>query len=236
MVDLVYPLGSGSRHQDAELKFSLLSARRYLRNLGTIFVIGSHPRFEASTVSFVHIPAEDPTQDSQQNTRAKLKAICRDDRVSEKFLLLNDDFFLLREFEAENFPYYTDGSLAEQIKKRSVGPDGVYLSSMRATDRLLQSRGQTTFNFELHCPFLYERSKLGTLLDTLDVPECGYLLRSLYGNTFEVERTLHEDCKLHPYLNFNQITGWTAALDFFSTSERSMNPDMEKFLAWRFSE
>jgi len=56
MIDVVYPLGSGSAWDNNELRYSLRSLENNLLDLGRVFVVGQRPPW---LVEAVHIPMED---------------------------------------------------------------------------------------------------------------------------------------------------------------------------------
>src|SRR5690349_20419873 len=114
-IDVVYPLGKGSRWKNNEIKYSLRSVEKHLQNYGKVFVIGEKPNFLANVN---HIPAEDKHPIPDSNIFEKLKTACETKEISDTFLFFNDDHYLLEDFDAEKFPYFYHGTMAEYIKKR----------------------------------------------------------------------------------------------------------------------
>lgn len=102
-MDIVYILGNGSISNNDELRYSMRSLERYCLDLGNIFVVGEQPEFISDDN---HIIAEDKFKKPWQNALHKIRTACADERVSEEFLLMNDDFFAFGEFAASELPFY----------------------------------------------------------------------------------------------------------------------------------
>lgn len=104
-VDIVIPLGVGSLWQDNELRFCLRSISKYLTDYGQIFIIGDCPDF---IQNIIHIPATDSIfrKDKDRNIFNKLMIACEQNEISESFLFMNDDHYLLSDLVASEIPYY----------------------------------------------------------------------------------------------------------------------------------
>jgi hypothetical protein len=89
-MDIVY-IYRHSRDDGRELRYSL----RSLSNVphGKVFIIGDKPKW---TKGIVHVPASDPHGLKALNALHKITVACRDPRVSEDFVLMNDDFYVLK--------------------------------------------------------------------------------------------------------------------------------------------
>ncbi|MFA5815861.1 MAG: hypothetical protein WC865_09615 [Bacteroidales bacterium] len=102
-IDIVYVLGTGSSWSDNEIRFSLRSVFKNLTNIGQIFIVGERPD---GLKGFLHIdhPDEFPSTNADGNIIRKVLQACKDPRVSEKFLIINDDHIIMKPMRAEKIP------------------------------------------------------------------------------------------------------------------------------------
>lgn len=212
--DIVYILGSGSRWDDNEIRYSL----RSLRNLphGKVFVIGNCPDW---LVNVEHIPAEDIYGDQKQKNALYKIGLALDSDVSESFVLMNDDFYILRPVEC--IPTAYRRTLEEALADPTA--QGQYRDAIINT----HERFPQGLDYSLHTPFVYNKLKLRETIQT-----CGekpVLLRTVYGNQHRIGGERMEDVKLHTRrdFTFSKIVGFGT---FLSTSEESTRDPL--FRAW----
>jgi len=181
-IDLVYILGKGSRWADNEIRFSLRSVERYF-NYRHIFIIGEKPEWMTGVI---HIKADDPFPNKLMNARKKYKIACMDKRISENFVLMNDDFFFLKQIDVvEN---YSRGMMRDMIEKHP-SKSGYYYKSLIDTKNKLFSLGfEDPIDFEIHAPMVFNKEKLLTVMGMLEENSSrAFSLRSCYGNMMHLE-------------------------------------------------
>ena len=178
MIDVVYPLGDGSRWGNNELRFSLRSLQRHLRDLGRVFVVGRRP---AWLVEAVHIPMEDVHRHNKDaNLIDKVLAACWAG-VSERFLRLSDDQCLLRPVAARDLKAYHLGPLDE--KRGGFWGFGKWKRRLRRTYGLLLHEGLPTLHYDSHIPMLYQRERFVQVMSRWPYREgLGYCINTLYFN------------------------------------------------------
>ncbi len=98
-IDVVYVIGNGSSHSNDELRFSLRSIEKYFKDLRNVFIVGSKPDFiDESKVIF--IPTDDICEgdlaNKDRNHWHNMEIVCKDPRLSEKFLFAADDFLITK--------------------------------------------------------------------------------------------------------------------------------------------
>lgn len=110
---IVIPLSRADRWNHIELKYTLRGIEKHLSGYGDIFIIGAYPDWMKGGV---HIPATDNEMvyDKQRNIFRKIMVACGDERVTERFLFMNDEHYLLKNYTAADFPYYYEGELHSQ--------------------------------------------------------------------------------------------------------------------------
>lgn len=189
-MDVCYTLGKGSKLKDFELRMSIRSVEKYLGNVGKVWIIGEIPEFIQNVN---HIPAHDLYPVPDRNIMTKLTIACNQIELTESFLFMNDDHFLLDYFDADNFPYFYDGDLQTYCKKR--GMDGY---GRRAANSLktLQTIDLPTKYFDIHTPITYNKELFQKHVSSLDWTKEGYIIKSLYGNAIKTEGVQMKDNKI----------------------------------------
>jgi hypothetical protein len=152
-VDIVIPLGKGSKHNNIELRYCLRGIERHLKNYGNIYLVGEKPDFLQNVV---HIPAFDPYPVPDYNIAAKVYYALQlvQYGVSIDFLFFNDDHYLQANFDAAAFPYFYEGSCEDYVKTKG---DSGYGRRVKQTLQYLKSAELPTKYFDVHTPILYNR-------------------------------------------------------------------------------
>lgn len=199
MISVVYALGKGSRLKDFEIKMSLRSVEKNLSNVKDVWVVGECPIW----LKVNHIPATDPFEIPDRNILSKIMKAVECPEVTDEFLFANDDHFLLKPFDAELFPYYYSMDMEAYLKSR--GTDN-YRRRVRNSYEFLKAKGLPTKYFDSHTPILYNKSKFKHIMSELDWSKSpGFVLKSVYANSLNIEGTQQEDYKgnLIPTQNVN---------------------------------
>lgn len=177
MSDVLYILGRGSKHDDLELRLSLRCLEKNAIGVDRVFIVGNCPEWVQNVV---HIPSED-TYTAENNAFQKILKACRSD-ITTHFLLMNDDFFMLKSFVVSQYPYFTRGAL------RYRKEDNPYNRSINKTRELLEKFAYILpANFEVHCPIIINKRKfllLENIAEEFKKESTGVLCRSLYANLF----------------------------------------------------
>jgi hypothetical protein len=183
MSSVVYPLGNGSVLKNFELRMSLRSIEKYLANYSDVWIIGDKPDWLQNVN---HIPCIDHTErPSDYNIMRKITKACEHPDVSESFLMMNDDHFLLDHFDINNFPNYYFSTLEDQVKKRGMD---TYGKRMNNSYQHLKSKGLPTKHFDIHTPIVYNKELFLKNVTALDwnIPNA-YVIKSLYANALQIE-------------------------------------------------
>lgn len=166
-MDIVYILGKGSCWGDNEIRFSLRSVEKNVLDVGNVFIVGECPDW---LKNITHIPAEDFSSRKWRNAFHKIGVACRDSRVSEDFLLMNDDFFIMQNVRILDYPFYHSGKLP---------------SFRLAPFRGVSFKRKDFLNYGVHRPFRYNKAKFlaieKIINKALDCP-----VRSFYGNYYNI--------------------------------------------------
>lgn len=216
--DIVIPLGKGSKERNMELKFCLRSIEKYLKKYGGVFVIGEKPPFLNDKIT--HIPFDEDPRNRYRDRNIMLKMLeaCKDSRVSDDFLMVHDDHFLLADYEAGAFPYYHLGPMNEG--------QGQYGETKQNTKSLLcREIHDTINNFDCHCPIVFNKHKFKYTLPHVgwDRPY-GYCLKTLYCVMNGIAGEYTTDIKIRMPLKVDGIKEQIAGRKWFSIGDRCFEP------------
>jgi hypothetical protein len=192
--DIVYILANASKWQNSELKYSLRSMEKNMdMPIGRIFIVGYLPKF-VETREVDHIDVQDNYTNKLRNAARKIKGACNDRRVSENFILMNDDFFIMK--KVSEIKYWSKGSLKGSMTRHRT-KKGYYYTAIKQTKELLESQGiENPTDYEIHAPIIIEKKKFLKIDKKLNLEEKGLLFRSIYGNLTGAKRDVVPDIKI----------------------------------------
>jgi hypothetical protein len=122
-MDLVYICRDG---ENEELRYSIRSAVNNLPH-DKIWVVGGKPDWY--TGNYIEV---NQGRAKYTNARNSLKAICDSEEISESFILMNDDFYIIN--KVESVPYMYAGTLDDKIKQREdIFNGNTYTTLLRKT-------------------------------------------------------------------------------------------------------
>lgn len=224
-VDVIYALGKGSIHQNIELKYSLRSLEMHARNIGNVFLIGEKPKF--LNYEFVqHIHVRDNNL-PERNIKNKIIAACELPQLSERFLFVNDDHFLLKEIDAANYPYYFKKNMSLlqgwQVRPRT----DEYAQSLKNTHDVLSERGLPGKHFDIHYPIVYNKYLFPQIIQSYNWSR-KYVSKSLYSNSLNIEGIEATDLKLNRAYPLATMMNMIADREIFSIGDYAFGIDLHR--------
>lgn len=190
-MDVVYVVGPGE--QNEELRFSLRSLAANLVH-DRVWIAGHAPSWVSREVGRIRTRQ---AGSKYRNSSGNLEAACSHREVSETFVYLNDDFFVLE--PTETVPVLHRGPLAALRKRRLPGRPGAasYASGREETAALLERLGfREPLAYEpLHTPLPVRRDAMAEALD-VGRPLRVLHYRTLYGNLAAIGGELGENVKI----------------------------------------
>lgn len=230
MIDLVIPLGKGSKWANNELRYCLRSIEKYLTDYGRLFIVGEFPDFLNSEA--IHIPQPFVHGNPARNIAMNILEACRDERLSERFAYLNDDYFFTQPIDISTYPVYYKEDLQQTYKKNQTE----YRKHVRATIVELERLGLPTINYDTHYPCIFEKGKMKALIETSNFDRSfGLVLKSLYFNTYPPEQAeKRTDCKQHQAM---KESGWqqlAAQTEMFSIADTAIDQAFKNFMAAQY--
>lgn len=195
----MYILGTGSTHDNQELRWAMRSIEKYGKNIDRVFVVGADPGWLSDQA--IYIPCEDKFDYKHKNMLYKIQYIAENTDISDTFLTSSDDIFVLKPFDADTWPLYFCGMLPE-IEPNVINPKA-YIRQLWLTRRYLSQHKLPTYRFAQHC--LHKMSKQ-TILNNRSIimdaykeefgvePNC--LINNLMIKQGQWEKKAHIDNKL----------------------------------------
>lgn len=220
-MDYVYICRDG---ENEELRYSIRSVETNFPK-GRVWVVGGKPSWYIGN----YIPVENAST-KQLNAIKNLFTITESEDISENFVLMNDDFFIIN--PVSDIKTYHGGNLMDKIKlRREITPTSKYPDLLLKAYRALQRRGIVDIlDYELHVPMPMTKAGLREAL------EMGTQWRSTYGNLYGVGGELAEDVKVYGSGDLLEVTYDIDFLksDYVSTDDGSFLRVYNKILKDRF--
>lgn len=217
LTDIVIPLNNRSTQRNLELRYCLRSVEKHLSGIGNIFIIGYCPDWIQNVI---HIPYEEDSRNRfrDRNIMNKMLTACKDERVSDDFMMVHDDHFLLADYEAGKFPYYHMGYMAPG--------EGQYGHTKANTISLFcHDAYEVINNYDAHCPILFNKEKFLKVTKTDWSIWYGYCLKTLYCIFNGVNGVKMEDLKIRMPLQVDMINKLIASRSWFSIGDRCWAPN-----------
>jgi hypothetical protein len=221
-MDLVYICKDG---ENEELRYSIRSVVKNLPH-NKIWVVGGKPSWYTGN----YIPISQALG-KYHNARNNLRAICKEEGISESFILMNDDFYVINKIDS--VPYMYSGTLDDKIKQREdIFSGNSYTTLLKKTLIFLSRKvSKEVLDYELHVPMVMEKKKLEKIIAFPG------LWRSMYGNIFEVGGVRIRDVKVYEkesrFYN-NSYNMDNLEYDYLSSNDDSFNKIKEQLLSKMF--
>ena len=202
-MDIVYSLKNAS--SNPELTYSLRSLINVKHD--RVFLVGGCPS-NINKKEVIHIPTVQ-SKIKWQNSTNNFKLACMDSRLSNDFILMNDDFFILKPIDPLTDLNLHRGTIKKvytyyvELMKR----EGQWTRGMRETSTILKMHGiENPLSYELHIPMLVNKMKYLKLFEIVGKDITPYIQpRSLYGNLYYKNSSYIDDVKLLTGKPFDEL-------------------------------
>jgi len=231
-ISVIIPVRDNSKNNNKDLVYALRSIEMNLKGIGDIFIVGKKI-IGLRGLKYISCSDEPTGKKKEKNIYQKILAAISHLEVTEDFCFLNDDHYLLQEFDVNSLPFYHKGSLEDTMAKNL----GDYRKSVNHTRKYLLSKDKPTTDFDTHFPILYNKNDFCTFVCNKELnwdQPFGYVIKSLYANLKGIEGEFGGDCKVQKSMSYDEIVAKIGDKKFFSTSDRCMNADMMKFLEEKY--
>jgi hypothetical protein len=206
--DVVYVVRPGDDNE--ELRYSL----RSLANLPhrRVYIAGYAPQWCANVFPIL---TDQKNKPDQENSNANLKAALQDPELSDDFVFMNDDFYVME--PVEDIPALHQGLLDARITAYRAGGRMHQAYSLMVTRRALQqvpSAPDELLSYELHMPMLMNKRRALLMFKLWRANLQGLRPRTLYGNLYHISGKETQDAK-----------GRTESQEHFISSVRNVRDD-----------
>lgn len=224
-MDVLYTLGKGSLFNNLEIEYSVRLLKKFVK-FDRLFVVGERPN-----VDCLFIPFRDQLPSPANNVFLKIVKVCEETDISEEFLYMMDDVFVLQSFDTDSFPIYHSGELTEKT------PINSYMGQLQETRRFLLSFNKPILHYGVHCPIVYNKSKIKAI-DTFywkyvngQSSKFGLNPRILYGNWFDhPNKEFIKDCKLIQDISKREIDDMMKDKKWFSVGSRTFGANIRNYM------
>jgi hypothetical protein len=206
-MDIVYPLKNMTEDDYVELRYSL----RSLKNIehDRVIIVGGKPDW---VKNIIHIDEYDVH--SLKGSNSLRKILTTFSIVSDDFIYMNDDFFMLK---PQKVKYFHQGNFRENVEhKAPLLNYSRYWQGMHRTAILFDE----PLDYEVHYPFVFNKNKFLEMLKKYDMTKA-YALRSLYGNEYKVGGEYVKDNKVYNLDDFRNAF----KTDYFVSSSDQLPVD-----------
>lgn len=190
-IDVVYPV-KATPDENVELRYSL----RSLENMPhrNVHIFSDYIPWLSKKVKW-HPSSDRPGKPRFANVNTTLLRACKDPNVSDPFVFMNDDFFVMQKIK--ELPYYCNGTLQqhwEYLHRTYAGSK--YMRDLLETQSVLKEMGYGTMDFEVHCPIIFYKDQLIKILEAYPYTACR---RTIYANMMEVPYEQVVDFKIYGF-------------------------------------
>jgi hypothetical protein len=210
-----------------ELRYSI---RSVVKNapFRKIWVVGSKPSWYSG--DYIEVPQDMGKYD---NAIRNLKTVCMTKEISPNFVLMNDDFFIIK--KTPTIKYFHGGLLLKKAEAyMDLTPSSLYVKKLEATiHQLLKDGIERPLDYDLHIPMKMNKKRLVSCLEDKKL-----LWRSLYGNRNSVSGKEIKDVKVYAAgrlrgrnYDLNNLTG-----NYLSSDNNSFELIKDKVLGSMFPE
>ncbi len=237
LIDVVYPIGSGSGWKNNELRFSLRALEKYGVNVGQIFIVGILPDFLASSI--INLLVKDtynPSVNADGNIIHKVLYACEDKRLSEDFLFINDDHILLRSTDLKDIPNFHKGDM--NLYPDSYWGDNYWRKRLKRTREILDFNDLPANHYDCHTPIMLNKSKFREAMKKFNYQEGGgFTMKSLYGNSVcatNNQLLRNEKKTVFTGLSGPQLEARLSDSQFLAFNDQGLNESLKIWLYKRF--
>lgn len=227
-MDVLYCLGSGSRYNNKEIYHSIRLLAKHC-SYDRLWIIGDKPEDVPLDTEYYYVPFTENFS-ATRNVFMKLVTMCQYTDISEDFLYMMDDVFIIKKIVPETYPLYHSGNIREY---KMLNP---YLGEVLETKRYLERQKKPTLHFGVHCPIVYNKKKI-LEIDSfywkyVNSKEKRYGLnpRILYGNWFDGDKRYIEDLKITKDFTLDALRIKIKDKEWFSIGSKSFDGNTRKLI------
>jgi len=211
-VDVVIPLGNGSKFDNLELRLALRSIAINLPNINQIWIMTEYAPTWLINVNVVKSP-DLYTNNKDANLFTKVLQACDTSDVAEHFLFWSDDQAILKPVNLNKWPVVINSRGPDKFTNNSTWP-----KRMQNTFKYLANKGHNlTYNFDSHVPQMFSKTLFKSLIEKTPFKILpGFCINTLYFGLQDglkvVEQTKYKSCfegkQINPVLGNTYFAGY----------------------------
>lgn len=220
-VDVVIPFRHSPATGNIELKYALRGIDKYLENVGIVVIIGDDPGIAYKGIEYIPHIETNWYQFLTRNIHEKLMVAATSPALTNDFLYMNDDHFLLHSADAAAYPLYHGGKV--------WGGKGKYAVTINNTKEAL---GYDCNNYDIHTPISMNGYFYQTSVGQLNWKKpFGYCIKTMYAEACEPQGEYMPDLKIDAPMDFADICDLTEHRPVFSVGDKAFkSKDMLRVL------
>jgi len=187
-LDVVIPLGNGSKNDNWEIRFALRSLEQNVKNIGNIYIMSCYAPDWLQNVTIIPVP-DKHKRNKDANLIDKVLAACRLTELSDDFLRMSDDQVCINAWDAlDSIPVH-NGRNPEFLIKRK------WQRRLHRTWQYLVAHGVfIDYNWDAHVPQPYNKIKFLELIENANYEEPpGYCINTLYFGLLHEKKRIEQN-------------------------------------------
>lgn len=227
-MDILYPIKKTESFNE-ELRYSFRSLQNISHN--KVIIVGDLPSW-VNQETVYYIPTE-KLPNRYETTTNNIKCACQNKELSEDFILMNDDFFIMKPIKEKDL-LLNRGLMKDVVhyyhKVRHCLTN--YDRNVEKAMKELKDMGfENPISFELHTPIILNKEKFLSIVGKITTESLHTCKRSVYGNYFIADSKTIEDVKILSHFNISTFDFDNKSL--LSASEGSW-PKIRNIIAQKF--
>lgn len=217
--------------ENQELRYSL----RSLKNIPheNVYLVGYKPSWVKNVQ---HIERFQKLSTKYKNITLNMYAACNNENISEDFIYMDDDFFLIESME-DIYPFHR-GKLDDLAERYRALNSRTYADGLEEISRRLKELGiASPLSYELHIPMLFNKKRFKHILeldDSYALRAPIFHVRSFYGNYYNIGGQHMNDVKI--YWQEDNRASKMRGRKFISSSDDSFKGYITQYLRELFPE
>ena len=240
-MDILYIVGTGSKWDNNELRYSLRSIDKYGINVDRVFIVGEKPDFVNGEV--VHIPCADRWSKIKKhnNIHQKIAVAMGTGLLNDHFLISSDDHFYCKPTDFDAYPvYYRELEIPTSVPE-GVKPNS-YWYSLFETRRFLLGKGLPIYQTNPHANTHIDKNlwmqNIRTITQASDLLHGGEI-NCIIGNIMianGVEPQHIKDCKIYKFEDRAAFDEKIKDVHVFSMADSALDSGIGKILQEMYPE
>ena len=193
-MDVLYVIGTGSKFDNVELRYSLRSIEKNGIGLGNVIIVGYKPDW-INLQNVEWIPKDEPADGTPAKNvfhKINLAFMQRKEIVPDRFLLSSDDHFFIKPTDFDHYPIHYKALHMPTLSDAGKVGDANYTQVMVNTDRVMRWYGLDRKYYEGHTNKLYDRQTWNRLANMgvwnfMDTFKLGFSTGAIMSSAFMQE-------------------------------------------------